>query len=1010
MRKWISLIIVFAITLFFILLSYSDPIYRKSAPAAQKGFLDLSAWNFSQDGLVKLSGEWECYDGQLLSPADFSDSAAPKPQLTGYANPTATRISGKSGGFLSPKGARTFRLVVATNHETDYLGLRVDNIKMSNKLYIDGKLRGSSGTPALNANEYQPKNAAYNIYFSPDHDQIEILLQSANYDFPLRGLMYTVLLGEQEDISLQRSIKTSLELSGAILCFLFGLYYLFTFFYIQKSKSMFFSFVEFFLLSLVFLTTGEKMLYSLISTISFEIFAKIQVISFTGVAVSIIVYTNASQEKAFPNYIFKPTLIGLLAYIVLAVVTPYSVYSNLLVFSHMAILWSYLFILYRLASFYKKVPVGSADRINIILYMLCLGGLTISFINGSMSVLSLTASQAVGSAGFCIFAIFSLIFLVFRFSVNYHNMLKMDKVKDEFITKTSYELKAPLGSIVNISEAALASSQKGTYSAEENIYDAAATKNIALRLLNVVNSTMDITLLTNDQLVLTASPIDIRICVELVLEGFRNYIHNEKIIIISTIHQSIVVRADERRVRQVLWNLLLNSVKSMEQGTITLSATRFDEKVFVSVQDTGCGIPEEKWEEIFNPYTTLKLQGIGLGLYLSRLLIERMGGKLWLEWSEIDKGSLFIFSLPYSAKKADKSYVADIPIKEQPHYAFATFDKPEGHEDAEHTVLVVDDEMFNMRTASSILQHDGYRVLTAFSGDEALKKIEDYRIDLVILDIMMPGTSGISICKKIRDKYSLIELPVLLSTVGNSNYNLNLGMAAGANDFIFKPFEEREIASRVRTLIALKTTMEDAIKSELAFLQAQIKPHFLYNAINTIVSFCYTDGKKAASLLTDFSKYLRLTFEVDNKVMMIPLRREIEMISAYTQIEKARFGEKISVEYDVDPMLLGLEVPPLCIQPLVENAIKHGLLQKGGGCVTISAKQRDGVVLFEVKDTGIGMSQETILNLKNEDYTNKGVGISNVSRRIRRWGNSNLDICSTPGEGTTVTISVQAYR
>ncbi len=208
-------------------------------------------------------------------------------------------------------------------------------------------------------------------------------------------------------------------------------------------------------------------------------------------------------------------------------------------------------------------------------------------------------------------------------------------------------------------------------------------------------------------------------------------------------------------------------------------------------------------------------------------------------------------------------------------------------------------------------------------------------------------------------------------------------------------------------LAAIISSHEETTKNELAFLQAQIKPHFLYNAINTIVSFSYTDSEKAAKLLANFSKYLRSIFDIDNKLMSVPLQREIEMIKTYVEIEKARFGELINVEYDIDPELLSMEMPSFCIQPLVENAIKHGLCKKAcGGTVLISAKKNEGSVIINVSDTGVGMSAEWLDKLRNIESTNEGVGFFNVSRRIKRGENARLDIQSAEGVGTTVTITI----
>ncbi|HWR23080.1 MAG TPA: histidine kinase [Feifaniaceae bacterium] len=208
-------------------------------------------------------------------------------------------------------------------------------------------------------------------------------------------------------------------------------------------------------------------------------------------------------------------------------------------------------------------------------------------------------------------------------------------------------------------------------------------------------------------------------------------------------------------------------------------------------------------------------------------------------------------------------------------------------------------------------------------------------------------------------------------------------------------------------LTALMNSNEEAMNNELAFLQAQIKPHFLYNAMNTIVSFCYTDSEKAAKLLVNFSKYLRLIFDIDHKSMRVPLEREIELIKAYVEIEKARFGGLINVEYDIDPELLSMEIPSFCIQPLVENAIKHGLYKKaGGGTVLISVRKSEGAILIRIGDTGIGMPAEKLDQLRSIESASEGVGFFNVCRRIKGWRDAQIDILSAEGEGTAVTIKI----
>lgn len=207
-------------------------------------------------------------------------------------------------------------------------------------------------------------------------------------------------------------------------------------------------------------------------------------------------------------------------------------------------------------------------------------------------------------------------------------------------------------------------------------------------------------------------------------------------------------------------------------------------------------------------------------------------------------------------------------------------------------------------------------------------------------------------------------------------------------------------------LTALMRSKEEAMNHELAFLQAQIKPHFLYNVINTMVSLCYTDSEKAAKLMVNFSKYLRLIFDFDHKLIWVPLSREIEIINVYVDIEKARFEEFVNVEYDIDATLLAMEIPSFCIQPLVENAIKHGLRKKeGGGTVLISVQKEDGITI-RVSDNGMGMPVEKLNKLRLNENTSEGIGFYNVCRRVKGWRNSQIDIQSAEGEGTTVTVII----
>ncbi len=1006
MKTVLKLLLIAFLSFFIILISFSDPIYQKPSPAAEQGKLDLSAWNFSQDGTIPLKGEWERYDNQLLLPEDFNPMGSRQlPQPSGYAKLTSGGLSDFFHPQVSTKGIHTYRLVVQTNSTGQSLGILVDNIKMSNKMYIDGNLIGSSGNPAPQGKGYKQMTAAYSAYFENSGKQIEVILQTANYDSPYPGYLYDIVLGSQKDIEFQRAITSAIELCGLLIFFLFGMYYFILFYSTNMGKDFLCLALEFFSIAVMFLFSGQKLIYNIIPNIPFELLSKIIVYDLYLLFFSIVIHVHLREKKFVTD--FQVGLFWRIALVHCAVVllTPYSFYAHLDIFFYFFICFVFFYILAKLRSAYRRLAPKSPQRVHIQIYFIFLGSLLVTLLNNFLYYTNLVSNKMIGSVAACVFVLVSLLFLAFGFMKNYSDLLKVDKVKDEFLLKTSYELKSPLNSIVNLSKSAILNNSDGNCSPSENIENAALTRNIAQRMLTVVDSVLDLTLLRNDQIKLNLSPVDLEICTKLVIESIKKYTDSKNIRIKTDFTKPLIVEADEMRVRQILTALVMNSVKSMAQGDIRIYGGLSGGQISLVVADSGCGISKEYWEEIFQPYVTLNFEGIGLGLYLARQFAEQMGGMVQLLWSEPNKGSGFEILLPASDKKNIR-----VKLDARRERSFLPYANPASFlekdpKKLQDTVLVVDDELYQIQTASDILNRANYHVLTSFSGIEALKIMENNQVDLVILDVMMPENSGMDVCRKIREKKSLIELPVLLATVGTIDYDLGFGLQSGANDFITKPFKEKEILARVRTLIAMKHSMEDAVKSKLAFLQAQIKPHFLYNTINTIISFCYTEPEKAAELLTDFSKYLRLTFDIDQKLMLIPLSRELEMVRAYTDIQKARFGSKIRVEYDVDPAVMGKEIPPLSIQPLVENAIRHGLRKKtDGGTVYVSAKSTGSEITITVRDTGVGMGAEKLELIQSGKDTNSGIGILNVKKRIEKWENSSFEISSTEGEGTSITI------
>jgi two-component system sensor histidine kinase LytS len=226
---------------------------------------------------------------------------------------------------------------------------------------------------------------------------------------------------------------------------------------------------------------------------------------------------------------------------------------------------------------------------------------------------------------------------------------------------------------------------------------------------------------------------------------------------------------------------------------------------------------------------------------------------------------------------------------------------------------------------------------------------------------------------------------------------VDMEVAAGLSQLFSTQLELAEVSRRA----------ELAAQAELTALQAQINPHFLFNAINTIVSYCRTDPSMARSLLLDLAAYFRRNLERAGDFST--LGEELAHVRAYLALEKARFGHKLDLIEEVPPELLSTRLPRLTVEPLVENAVKHGIGPKPeGGRVLIKVESDEKMISLMVADTGVGMDSGTLNSVRRGLPPSGGIGLYNVDARMRNiYGPEHgLRIESTPGQGTTVRFSI----
>ncbi|HZX21336.1 MAG TPA: ATP-binding protein, partial [Clostridia bacterium] len=590
-------------------------------------------------------------------------------------------------------------------------------------------------------------------------------------------------------------------------------------------------------------------------------------------------------------------------------------------------------------------------------------------------------------------------------------LIRYDRLKDEFLAKASHELKTPLHMILNLTKN-LFEGQKGTlnFKQQEDLF---FVYREGQRLTRLVEDLLDAAQIKEGNLKLRLDSIKPYRMLEYILEEMEVLIPEEKNIVLKNriSEEFPALRADPDKFTQIIYNLVHNAIKYTENGGIKICASIIDDQAEIEVSDTGIGIEEKHLEEIFNTFYQENdkgepNQGLGLGLSIVKHLVESQGGQIKAE-STYGKGTTFKFTLPISQSNVDnQNEVPEIAVTKE----FYTMPKQVSAGSLDQPgILVVDDEPLNQKILADILEPLKYHVFLANNGAETLEILKHNKIDLILLDYMLPDMKGDQVCREIRKIYSITELPILILTASGRTIDLMNGFEYGANDFQRKPLDVKELVPRIQSLLLMKKTVEVGLEKEFQYFYSQISPHFLYNTINTIIGLSYKDSEKARRALNNLSIYFRGKLDVHRHKGLIPLESELELATAYLDIEQMRYGEKLNIQYDIDENLRAM-IPPLTLQPIVENSVRHGIIAEcGRGIIKISTRKGSaGFVNITIEDNGTGMTPAEQRELL--EGNNQRVGFKNVMERIKILKGASLILKSKTGEGTKVEIIVPEVR
>nr|WP_254031972.1 PAS domain S-box protein [Planktothrix agardhii] len=391
-------------------------------------------------------------------------------------------------------------------------------------------------------------------------------------------------------------------------------------------------------------------------------------------------------------------------------------------------------------------------------------------------------------------------------------LARATRLKDEFLANMSHELRTPLNSILGMNEALQEEVFGGIN--ERQLKALQTIESSSRHLLALINDILDVAKIESGQVTLELTATDIDSLCKSSLAFIKQQALTKRIQLIPRIPKHLPkIMLDERRIRQVLINLLNNAVKfTLEGGTITLEVSQVQlessttnptplKYLKIAVIDTGIGISAENIQKLFQPFIQIdsalnrQYNGTGLGLALVKRLVEIHGGTVELT-SELGVGSCFAINLPIN--------IVSPAIEEQTEQDLSGQSQI-GQSQTEGLIspliLLAEDNEANIATFSSYLEAKGYRILSATDGQQAIDLVKAEHPDLILMDIQMPVMDGLEAIKQIRLDPNLADIPIIALTALAMEGDHERCLAVGANEYLSKPIKLKALADTIRNIL-----------------------------------------------------------------------------------------------------------------------------------------------------------------------------------------------------------------
>jgi signal transduction histidine kinase/ActR/RegA family two-component response regulator len=383
-----------------------------------------------------------------------------------------------------------------------------------------------------------------------------------------------------------------------------------------------------------------------------------------------------------------------------------------------------------------------------------------------------------------------------------------NRYKSEFLANVSHELRTPLNSILLLSK--MLSESSGKF-AEEECRQAHVIHDAGTDLKALIDNILDLSRIDARQMTLVAETVDLRKLLHDVLELLKPQFDEKHLTLTLAVDEAApeLIVTDGDKLRQVVINFLSNAVKFTESGGATVRLGSADSwPVSISVSDSGIGIPEDKLGLVFEAFkqadgsTSRRYGGTGLGLNISQELAFLMGGQITVE-SGVGKGTTFALLLPLEAPAIFEEAASVKPPEGRSGTTAGQLIPTADYQGAR--VLLVDDDVRNLLALTPLLEKWGLDVMAAGDGEEALETLAGAgEFNVVLMDIMLPGTDGLEVIRQLRQMQAFSDLPVIALTARASDEDRRQCRSAGANAFVVKPVDPQILKDTLDTFLAGK--------------------------------------------------------------------------------------------------------------------------------------------------------------------------------------------------------------